>query len=205
MRAPDLVTVLPPGLATLASLALLAFALAACAEDIRPIPELDGPPAPTGPVATVDNGDGTYTTRIDATSAETWRHVDLTTGTETDAAGAWDVAAQRFHIKLNGGISGTAGVETAPLPGMLPAVTAAPAAGWITDEPDGDDENPEPDYAFEQGDGWYAYDPQSHVLTPRELVWVIRTGDGAMVKLAIERYYDEVGTSGVFTVRWGRL
>ena len=65
--------------------------------------------------------------------------------------------------------------------------------------------NADPDYAFEQGDGWYAYDVASHVLTPRPLVWVVRTGDATAVKVAIEDYYDDVGSSGVFTLRWAPL
>lgn len=179
-------------------LALLALlALPACAADIRPEPEVDG--GPIGKVSTVTNSDGTFTTRVDATLEDAWTHVDLATGVETEASGAWNVAAQRFHLKL------AEGGEVAPLPGALGDVTAIPADGWLTDLPDGDDEDANPDYAFEQGDGWYAYDVATHVLTPRPLVWVVRTGDATAVKVAIEDYYDDVGSSGVFTLRWAPL
>jgi hypothetical protein len=183
-------------------------ATAACAADIRPDSDVDagdGDAAPVGKVSTVRNADGTYTTRVDAMSLDAWTHVDVETGGESDAGGAWDFAAQRFHVKLNGGISGMAGVEVSPQGAALSDVNAVPVSGWITDAADGDDANEDPDYAFEQGDGWYAYDVTSHVLTPRPLVWVIRTGDDAVVKLAIEDYYDDAGTSGVFTLHWAPL
>lgn len=181
----------------LAVLLIAALALPGCAEDIRPEPELDG--GPVGKVSTVANADGTYTTRLDATLAEAWTHLDLATGVETEPSGSWDLAAQRFHLKL------VDGGEVASLPGILAEVTTIPTEGWLTDQPDGDDDNPDPDYAFEQGDGWYAYDVETHVLTPRPLVWVVRTGDATAVKVAIEDYYDDVGSSGVYTLRWAPL
>lgn len=165
------------------------LALAGCADSIRPEPEdvTDAAPPPPGVI------------RIDATDPEGWAEVDL------DEDGVWDLAAQRFHLKLNGGVSGDAGVETAPRPGTLGDVTAPPDAGWLTDQPDGDDDDAEPDYAFEQGDGWYAYDAATHVLTPRPLVWVLRGRALAPLALVIDDYYDDAGTSGVFTVRWAPL
>src|SRR3954470_12046424 len=84
----------------------------ACADSIRPELEVDGGatsgdgPLPTGPVATVRNSDGSYTTYLDATSEEVWRQLDLETGLASDTG--WDLAGQRFHLKLNGGVSGSA-------------------------------------------------------------------------------------------------
>lgn len=187
-------------------LAATALTASACAADLQPEAEPDaGDPAPAGKVSTVRNPDGTYTTRVDATAMDGWTRVDVETGVEPSDEGAWDFAARRFHIKLNGGVSGSAGVEVAPVPGSLADVSAAPSAGWITDDADGDDADAEPDYAFAQGDGWYAYDPTTHALSPRPLVWVMRTGDQTMIKLVIEDYYDDAGTSGVFTLRWAPL
>ncbi|HVK78647.1 MAG TPA: HmuY family protein [Kofleriaceae bacterium] len=180
-------------------------ALPGCAENIRPDVEPDAADGPVGKVATVRGADGIYTTRVDATAVDTWTHVDLETGAESSDQTSWDLAAQRFHLKLNGGVSGTAGVEVAPVPGALADVTAAPTTGWITDAADGEDENMDPDYAFEQGDGWYAYDPQTHLLTPHPTVWVVRTGAGAVVALQITDYYDDAGTSGHFTMTWKAL
>jgi hypothetical protein len=188
---------------------------AGCADSIRPadfgITE-DAPPSdagtlvPTGPVTTGRNADGTFTTIVDATAAPAWTYLDFGTRAQASEAGPWDLRYQRFHISANGGVTGAGGVEVAPVAaGSLAEVTAVPAAGWITDAPDGDDANLEPDYAFEQGNGWYAYDIQTHVLKPRPLVWVVRTRGGAAIKLSIERYYDAVGTPGWITFRWGTL
>lgn len=188
------------------ALAVALCAGPACAADIRPPAEVDALPdddaRPTGPVATVRNPDGSYTTWLDASDDATWRRLDLETGMEADDG--WDLAGRRFHLRLDGGASGDGGVEVAPVAGDLASVTAAPATGWITDAPDADGDG-EVEYAFEQGDGWYAYDTQTHVLTPRPIVWVIRTNGDAVIKLAIESYYDEAGTPARFRLRWAPL
>lgn len=179
--------------------------LPACAPSLDPGIEPDAG-GPAAPVATTRHDDGTYTTVADCTSMETWRLVDLDTGVEAQAGEPWDLGCQRFHLQLDGGISGDAGVEVAPIEGVpFASVTEAPATGWITDAEDGDDMNTEPDYAFEQGDGWYAYDATTHVLTPRAVVWILRTTDDALIKLEIEDYYDAFGTAGTFTLHWAPL
>ncbi len=170
-------------------------------------PTVDAEVPTGGPFSTVGRGDGSYTTVVDATSTTAWIHGDFETRIAIDATGPWDLRFQRFHLSTNGGISGAAGVEVAALEGTtFAAVTTAPAAGWTTDQADGDDANVDPDYAFEQGDGWYDYDPSTHVLTPKPLVYVVRTASNAsMIKLEIEKYYDTAGTSGVLTLHWAPL
>lgn len=201
-----------PALVTTAICGLLSWgALAGCAGDIRPSDfQLDGPPSDvftaTGPVTTFPNADGTFTTIVNATSATEWTHLDFDTRAEATEAGPWEVRYQRFHMSVNGGVTGATGVEIAPVTGRLfDEVTAAPAGGWLTDAPDGDDPDTIPDYAFEQGDGWYDYDFERHVLTPRPIVWVVRSPGGATVKLRLDRYYDAVGTPGWITLRWKPL
>lgn len=191
-------------------LAAACAAAAGCAGDIRPDDFGRGGPIndelmPTGPVTTRANPDGTYTTLVDATSDKTWTHVDFESGTEAVETGPWDLRFQRFHISANGGITGEAGVEVAEIADRaFDEIRNAPSAGWITDAPDGDDANTTPDYALEQGEGWYNYDFERHVLTPRAVVWVVRSGDAA-IKLRIERYYDSAGTPGWVTLRWSPL
>ena len=161
---------------------------------------------PPGPFATTRGTDGTYTTVVDAQSATEWTYGDFETGASSDPTGPWDLRFQRFHISTNGGISGAGGVEVAPITGVAFAdVLSLPATGWTSDAPDGDDANTDPDYAFEQGDGWYEYDPTTHVLRPRPIVWVVKTTDGAMLKLELASYYDDAGTAGWFTFRWAPL
>jgi hypothetical protein len=189
--------------------AALALLLAgACADDLEPSGDPDGGGADggtAGRVVTEDNGDGSFTTRVDATSMTDWVRFDAASGAEAAGAG-WDLGFQRFHIQLNGGVSGDAGVEVAVLTGVaFDDVTEAPAGGYLTDLADGDDDGEDPDYAFEQDGGWYDYDPTTHVLTPFDQVYVVRDSDGDLLKLAIESYYDDAGTGGFISFRWAAL
>jgi hypothetical protein len=191
------------------------FAVPGCAENIGPTsndpdagdPIVGEPDAgPAGPVRTVRDPDGTAVTRIDSTSMTEWIHVDLDTGAEVDATAGWDIATQRYRVQLNGGVSGSAGVELVPVVGAdFKAMAEAPAIGWVTDAADGADENMEPDLAFEQADGWYAYDQGTHILMPRPIVWAVRTSERAVLKLVFESYYDDAGTSGHLRMRWAPL
>jgi hypothetical protein len=182
-------------------------AVPACADKIDP--ELvDATPAdalPTGKVETTRGSDGTYTTVIDSTSMTAWTYADFETGKEVEATAAWDLRFQRFHVSTNGGVSGTGGVQVAAVTGTtFAAVSAAPATGYLSDIADANGDQI-PDYAFDQGDSWYAYDDQSHLLTPRPLVWVVKTAGGSTLKLEILKYYDTAGTSGWFSLHWGPL
>lgn len=195
--------------------ALLIAALAGgCAASIQPdkpdASTIDAAPSdslvPTGPVTTGDNGDGTFTTIVDATAVSAWTYLDFETKAQATETGPWDLRWQRFHISTNGGVSGTGGVEIAALAGTAFAdVTTAPSTGWFADAPDGEDSNLDPDYAFEQGEGWYDYNPTTHVLTPKPIVWIVRTDGGGTIKLELQRYYDTAGTPGWMTFRWAPL
>ena len=188
---------------------ILIMAIGGCYESVAP----DRPDAGTttdtaasGRISTTRDTDGTYTTRVDATSMTAWVHGDVETGAEIADTGAWDLRFQRFHISVNGGASGSGGVMVAPVTGVSFAqMTAPPTTGWISDAPDGDDANNDPDYAFEQGDGWYEYNPTTHKLTPRPLVWAIQTNGGSTIKLEITRYYDDAGTAGMLELHWAVL
>ena len=166
----------------------LTAALAAasgCADTIQPAePDAAAPvdgdvtsdAPPSGRAHTTRGSDGTYTTTVDATSMTDWTHVDFATGGEVLATDRLDLRFQRFHISTNGGITGQGGVEVAPIADVpFASVTSAPATGFVSDAADGNGDGM-PDYAFEHGDGWYGYDSMTDKLTPRELVWAVRTG-----------------------------
>ena len=182
--------------------------LAGCFESIKPT-DTDAGLAITGgdgPFATTRATDGTYVTVVDATSTSAWTYGDFETGAAVTDESSWDLRFQRFHISTNGGVSGDGGVEVALVSDLaFEDVVVPPVTGWTADLPDGDDTNADPDYAFEQGDGWYDYDANTHVLTPKRVVWVVRTNGGTTLKLRIERYYDEAGTAGWFTLRWAPI
>jgi len=45
----------------------------------------------------------------------------------------------------------------------------------------------------------------AELLTPRPIIWVVKTAGGATLKLEILKYYDDAGTSGWFSLHWGPL
>jgi len=198
--------------------AWIALMANACAGDIRPQrpdggtgPDVVGDAGPPRKVEVLDNGDGTSTVTVNATDMEAWVYLDLgeLTLVEPDdpaASADWDLGLQRFHYALDGGVSGAGLGELVVVDGVeLAEVTEAPADGWVTDEPDGpEDEDPLPEYAFENADGgWYDYDDVSHVLSPKSRVYAIRGGSGALFALRIDAYYNAVGSPAwpKFTVK----
>ena len=52
---------------------------------------------------------------------------------------------------------------------------------------------------------WYDYDVTTHVLTPREVVYVVRGGNGRYYKLEMLDYYHSAGTAGYPAFRWAAL
>jgi len=140
---------------------------------------------------------------VNATDDTAWVYLDLDApaGIEvvdpaTDVA--WDLGFLRFHVKLNGGVSGHAGVEAAIVEVPFEQILEAPAAGYAQDAADGDDMNADPDYVFKD---WYAYDVATHVLTPYPLVYVVHSSSQRTFKVQIQNYYDEHGTSAHFELR----
>jgi hypothetical protein len=179
-------------------------ALAGCFDNIEP--DNPEPGVASEKYTTTRGADGSYTTLVDATTATDWVYGDFETGSEVALTAPWDLRFQRFHISTNGGASGTGGVEVARVNGQSFAqLTSPPTEGWVSDAPDGDDANTEPEYAFDQDGGWYEYDPMTHVLTPKPLVWVVKTAGTAMIKLEITSYYDDAGTAGRLTLHWRPL
>jgi hypothetical protein len=196
----------------LASVLLLSGWLAACGPDLQPNPDdpSDTEDPGTGPQAPnirhVDNGDGTVTTTVDASSSDQWIGLDLDHRQQVDGAQdqQWDLAFQRFHIRARGGVSGGGAVEVAMLADVdFAQVRQAPSDGYATDAADGTDDNTEPDTVFESGTAWYSYDPRTHQLSPRSQVYVVRTDEGAYFKVRMLSYYDAAGTPAVLQLQWG--
>jgi hypothetical protein len=188
---------------------VFALATAACADDLAP-PDSPSPERqmPSPSVSTTATGEG-FESHVDASRSDAWVHFDF----ETKAAVSpedpatsrrWDLAFQRFKVKANGGVSGTAGVEVAIVPDTeLAGISAAPASGWLVDQPDGPDMNPDPDTVFNRGeDTWFSYDPTSHLLSPRKQLYVVKTAEDGYFAVQILKYYDQAGTAGFVLFRW---
>ena len=172
---------------------------AGCAPDLR---EEAGKEADTAAAGAAEVYEGTVT--VDATSYDDWIYFDLEGGmfsdpSEPENSKDWDLGLQRFNVKVNGGVSGTGGMEVAALEGEdYGSISAAPSGGYVTDQPDGDDDGV-PDYAFKD---WYVYDYQTHVLTPAAIVYVARSVEGSYFKIQIEDYYDDAGSPAMVRFSW---
>ena len=186
-----------------------AVAQLACARDLQLPPALE-----ESAVAVITEGDAErgFTTRLDASDREGWVYFDFESGerlTPNDAGADadWELAFQRFHILSNGGVSGPGGVAVAPLAGArLADVTSAPADGYVADQPDsGADDDDVAESAFSDGDGWYAYDENTNRLSPRDIVYVVRTASGAHYELQMLGYYSSAGSSGHPSFTWAQL
>ena len=161
----------------------------------------------TGPwVATDDNGDGTFTTTVVAVSTVdtvyfSFANGEVGVGTSPPAA-HWDLAFQREHILINGGISGDGGVEAAELAGIaFDAVRWAPVDGWAVDEVDADGDGEDEEVLY----SWFIYDYDKHILDPSFNTYVVRSPDGD-VRLWVETYYNlEDGNSGYPRFHWAWL
>lgn len=177
--------------------AALCAALVGCADDLEPA-DADIVTGGDGKIVTTRESDGSYLTTIDATATDTWTGLDFDRGVEAaETDPAWDLAARRFHLKLP--VPATSdGVAVMALGDLALADASANATGtWLSDA--------EGDPALERGDGWYSYDPATHVVSPRPITYLLRTGDGALRAFRIESYYDSVGTAAKLQVRWRAL
>jgi hypothetical protein len=190
-----------------ALLAATTLAALGCAEDLQ----IDTEDPPSAPVVTVPAGDTAFTTSVDASDAEVWVYFSFLSGGQVIPADPatsidWDLGFQRFHIISNGGVSGSGGAAVALVVDQpFDAVLAAPADGYVSDLPDGDDDDSIADTIFEEGDGWYDYDESTNRLSPRTYVYVVQTGRGTRYKLAILDYYDAAGSSGHPSFSWAEL
>jgi hypothetical protein len=146
---------------------------------------------------------GGFSVLVDAMYSDRWSAVDLDVPLEVPfELDGWDLAFQRFHIRARGGASGDGGVQIAVVyDAGYEQVTRAPDGPWLEDQPDGPDDNTDIDTVFEKGEVWYDYDPMWHTLTPRPLVYVVKSDQGAYFKLKIDGYYDTAGTPALITLR----
>lgn len=139
---------------------------------------------------------------VDAKSTTEWTYVSLLHGvvdvgaTDASTASSWDVAFLGASIKTNGGTSG-AGAGGARLAGVgatFESITTAPTTGFVIDA-----ELPIPgppgSGTFSGSaplNGWYDYDATTHAVTPKSVVFLVRTATGQYGKLQVVAYTDRV-------------
>lgn len=205
----------------LSKLLFLSSMLVACAPDLRPATPTDAQGTAhdasadssadaasafvSGRIQTTPVGDH-FESVIDAQDSTQWVYVDLDRlAMAAEQMEGWDVAFNRFKAMTNGGSSGTGNVTVAILEGV-PFEDARVRDGlvWLSDQPDGDDGNTDPDYALSaQGDNWFEYDSENHTLSPKNRTYLLRTTEQRALRFRWVRYYDPAGSPGVLSVQWG--
>ena len=200
---------------TLLTVLALPLLLAACVEDLDPntgeddVTDDSGGEERPDPDEDLDEDDSRGTVTVDgdevtaelvATDADAWIHLDMDEpAILLDGEDTWSLRFSRYTVEVNGGVSGDGGVEVAFTDDDYDTVTAAPTDGWFTDQPDGDDDDEDPDRAF---DTWWDYDSSTHVLTPAEGTWFVRSVGGQTYALVFIDYYSDAGDSGYPSIRY---
>lgn len=128
--------------------------------------------------------------RIDASSSEEWVYFDFSNGSVVEIPDRsslyWDIGFKRISIISNGGETNPEGMggimELKNI--RFESVIEAPESGYTVDTMISpmDAENP----AIKE---WYEYSYWTHILKPKNSVYVIRTADGRYAKMQILKYY----------------
>ncbi|MBT4291347.1 hypothetical protein HOD41_01540 [bacterium] len=146
-------------------------------------------------VETVDNGDGSFTTVVDAgyMGATEFVYFSFADGEveviDSMIEASWDLGFRFYTIQVNGGIHGTAGIEIAYVDGVNFAdVTEAPAEGWVTDVDD--------DGAFKVDGGWYSLVNPPYGYEVNGRIWFVHLPNGTYLKMELIQMADEAGTPG---------
>ena len=151
---------------------------------------------------------GVTETIADAFSETEWPRFDLDSAAPDDDDGKWDLEFNRYFVRMNGGVSGSAGVEAAALMGeAFESVSAAPSDGFSSDREDSaEDSNSSADNVFNSPqESWFDYDLNSHQLSPHDVTYVVRSSEARFFKLRFEQYYDKNGTPAQMRFRWAEI
>lgn len=136
------------------------------------------------------------------------------------ASSEWDIAAKRFGIRVNSGVSGPSCVTVAAPGGTYAALQTAPAEAsfaaedfFTADCTLVEDDSGQPGNPAYRMAGWWGY---SGCVSTTGAPYVLRLADGRTIKLVVEAYYEagqeECNASGAMgtgaakmTWRWGLL
>ena len=178
-------------------------------------PSDNGDPNNPGEVLVSEQQGDLTITRVDASSEEEWIYMDLETAERVEPAtpedsSEWDIAFQRFKVKINAGFSGSGTAGALVLDGVdFATLESAPACGYKVDKADGEDEGTVDDYALSIGPssetGPWNYNPTEHTLGESDFVFVVRSVEGRTYKLKFRSYYNDVGDPGHVTFDWAEL
>jgi hypothetical protein len=185
----------------------VALIVSACADDLKT--DNDGKGSDDLTIETEIKSEGLRETLVNATSQEKYWYIDLDEQSEVaEDSTEWDLAFQRFKIKSNGGESGDGNVIVAKVETPFDELEQAPESGYVEDDDavSSKSENGDPNYAFLGPEPWYDYGGgDAHMLTPKEVVYVVRSTERKFYKVEILNYYDKAGTAGFVLFQWAEL
>lgn len=143
---------------------------------------------------------GPDTVTLDARAGEGWVGLDLArrrVGPTETMPRAWDIAAQRHRLAINGGegFLGGGGVRASAEPFESLAEAPAHVEGPSRVTPSADTVNT----ALQD---WYSYSFLTHLLEPRPTTWIVRTASGRYAKVRILGYYCPGAEPGCVTLEW---
>lgn len=188
---------------------------------------------PSAVTTTIGGTPTVYEAVVDATCETAWTYYDFDTRavlsvSNPTADTTWELAFQRFKVKINGGVSGGGGETVVPIwadnfdsrtnaPGtFLPALTDV-------DDPAGDpnsacrpagvkfaflDTTATPQNTGTANACWLAYNTYgTHTLDPRDIAYVLKTTTPSIkyYKIKMLSYYSATGTSGMMKFRWAEV
>lgn len=138
---------------------------------------------------------------VTAATEGSWVGVNLRTGvvgTSTSTSDlTWDIAVSRTNIRTNSGTSGNGEAGAVELSNTdLSDVSTAPPGGYEVDEmlpvpgsPGSGEFSGNPVL-----NGWFDYDDVNHTVSPRDVIYVVRTANGDFAKLKVLAYDEGVLT-----------
>lgn len=147
---------------------------------------------------------GALQAEVDASNRSEWVGFDLDAARFVPAGElakdqSWDLSFKRTSIRL-----GSAGVAVAILKNQdFAALQSAPSEGYLVDEIPADPAAKETvGLAFHRNEDWYAYDMSTHVLSPKNFVYVIKSSEGKVYKFKISDYYNADRLPSYIQIAW---
>jgi hypothetical protein len=142
---------------------------------------------------------------IDARSQDLWMYFDFSRGTvvavQNPQTDAWDLAFQRHVIRTNGGDTNPAGqgallsLQDTDFAAVMRVPDDAKFVRDVRTKKRLSVYNP----AIAK---WYSYSYTANILTPKPIVYIVRTQDGKYAKMHILSYYCKGGESGCMTFEY---
>lgn len=190
----------PAWLVVLSSVFVVGLLALVVSSFLRASPEVYEPTIPRPAEVGEGVAQGRYT--VDARDPDRWVFFDFSRGAVVEQPGSrdWDLAFRRFHVIVNGGprFAGDGGarvveegVGSGPGPIELPGTGYVGTEGALGREP-----------RHPLLDDWYDYGFLTHLLTPRPVVYAVRTADGRHAAIRFLGYYCPGARPGCVTFRW---